>query len=175
MGCHLSDVELLKWEKVKTLQSVKLSSDWALLFFCITFFRLFLRACDLVCAVPVCALSQVRLFAPPWTVAQQAPPSREFFRQEYWSGLPFPTPGDLPDPGIEPASLAFPALAGGLFTSTPPRKPSWLLGTTKAASSCNIQQDVLSEYWLRWSFFLDCFFNLFSFHSTGCILWVQAA
>ena len=45
----------------------------------------------------------------PWTVAHQAPPSMEFSREEYWSGLPFPSPGDLPDPGIEPRSLAFQA------------------------------------------------------------------
>ena len=52
------------------------------------------------------ALSRVRLFATPWTVAYQAPQSMEFSRQEYWSGLPFPTPGDLPNPGIEPGSPA---------------------------------------------------------------------
>ena len=46
-------------------------------------------------------LSHVRLFATPWTVAYQAPQSMEFSRQEYWSGLPFPSPGDLPNPGIE--------------------------------------------------------------------------
>ena len=49
-------------------------------------------------------LSHVQLFVTPWTVAQQAPLSMEFFRQEYRSGLPFPSPGDLPDPGIEPES-----------------------------------------------------------------------
>ena len=48
------------------------------------------------------SLSRVRLFVTPWTVAYQAPPSMGFSRQEYWSGLPFPSPGDLPDPGIEP-------------------------------------------------------------------------
>ena len=48
-----------------------------------------------------------------------------FSRQEYWSGLPFPAPGDLPDPGIEPASLVSPALAGGFFTAKPPRRPLW--------------------------------------------------
>ena len=48
------------------------------------------------------SLSRVRLFATPWTVAYQAPPSMGFFRQEYWSGLPFPSPGDLPSPGIKP-------------------------------------------------------------------------
>ena len=47
------------------------------------------------------SLSRVRLFATPWTVAYQAPPSRGFSRQDYWSGLPFPSPGDLPDPGIK--------------------------------------------------------------------------
>ena len=48
--------------------------------------------------------SRVRLLATPWTVAYQVPPSMGFSRQEYWSGLPFPSPGDLPDPGIEPWS-----------------------------------------------------------------------
>ena len=55
-------------------------------------------------------LSCVRLVSTPWTVAHQAPLFMEFSRQAYWSGLPFPTPGDLPDPGIKPASLASPAL-----------------------------------------------------------------
>ena len=54
--------------------------------------------------VKVKSLSCVRLFATPWTIAYQAPQSMEFSRQEYWSGLPFPSPGDLPDPGIEPGS-----------------------------------------------------------------------
>ena len=49
-------------------------------------------------------LSRVRLFATPWTVAYQAPPPMGFSRQEYWSGLPFPPPGDLPNPGIKPGS-----------------------------------------------------------------------
>ena len=52
------------------------------------------------------SLSRVRLFATPWTVIHQAPPSMEFSRQEHWSGLPFPSPGDIPDPGIEPGSPA---------------------------------------------------------------------
>ena len=55
----------------------------------------------------------------PWTVARQALVSRlGFSRQEYWGGLPFPPPGDLPNPGIEPTSLASPALAGGFFTTS---------------------------------------------------------
>ena len=55
------------------------------------------------------SLSHVRLFATPWTVAHQAPQSMEFSRQEYWSGLPFPPPGDLLNPGIEPGYPAFQA------------------------------------------------------------------
>ena len=58
-----------------------------------------------------CVLSGVQLFSTPWTIAHQAPLSIEFSRQEYWSGLPFSTPEDLPDPEIEPKSLASPALA----------------------------------------------------------------
>ena len=59
----------------------------------------------------------VQLFATPWTVARQVPLSMGFPRQEYWSGLPFPSPGNLPDPGIEPSSFMSPTLAGGFFTS----------------------------------------------------------
>ena len=60
--------------------------------------------------------SHVQLFATTWTVAHQAPLSREFSRKEYWNGLPFPSPGDLSNPGIEPMSLMSPALVGGFFT-----------------------------------------------------------
>ena len=65
-------------------------------------------------------LSHVWLFVTLWTMACQAPLSMGFFRQEYWSGLPFPPPGHLSVPGIEPTSLA---LAGGFFTTEPPGKP----------------------------------------------------
>ena len=58
--------------------------------------------------------------ATPWTVAHQAPLSMEFSRQEYWSGLPFPSPGDLPDPGIKPRS---PSLQADTLPSEPPGKP----------------------------------------------------
>ena len=66
-------------------------------------------------------LSRVRLFATtPWTVAHQAPPSMEFSRWEYWSGLPFPSPGDLPNPGIKPQS---PTLQADALPSEPPGNP----------------------------------------------------
>ena len=70
----------------------------------------------------------VRLFCDPMDCSPQAPLSLGFPRQEYWRGLPFPTPGDLPYPGIDPTSLASPALAGRFFITAPPRKPTGLTG-----------------------------------------------
>ena len=67
--------------------------------------------------VKVKSLSRVLLFVTPWTVAHQAPPPMEFSRQEYWSGSPFPSPGDLHDPGIE---LRSPALQADGLPSEPP-------------------------------------------------------
>ena len=60
-------------------------------------------------------LSHVQLIATLWTVACKASLSMEFYRQEYWSGLPFPTPGDTSNPGIKPTFNVFPELAGGFF------------------------------------------------------------
>ena len=62
--------------------------------------------------------SCVRLFVTLWIIAHQAPLSVGFFRKEYWSGLPCPPPGDLPDPGIKLSSLTSPALAGTFFTTS---------------------------------------------------------
>ena len=75
--------------------------------------------------VGVCAqlLSHVQLFAMLWTVERQTLLSMGFPGQEYWNGLPFLIPGDLPNPGIEPMSPASPALAGRFFTIAPPGKP----------------------------------------------------
>jgi len=69
---------------------------------------------------PCVSFSRVQIFVIPWTVALQAPLFMEFSRQEYWSGLPFPSPGDLPDPGIESMS---PALQADSLPSEPPGKP----------------------------------------------------
>ena len=74
------------------------------------------------CTLYACMLSHVQLLATPWTVACQAPLSMGFLRQEYWNGLPFLTPGDLPSSGIEPASFVSPALTGRFFTTAPPVK-----------------------------------------------------
>ena len=87
-----------------------------------THFKLRARNCmsNKVVSSSSLSLRCVQLFVTPWTVAYQAPPSMGFSRQEYWSGLPFPSPRDLPDPGIEPKSPAFQADA---LTSEPPGKP----------------------------------------------------
>ena len=74
---------------------------------------------DMRVRVRMKSLSRVRLFATPWTVDHQAPPSMGVSRQEYWSGLPFPSPGDLPNPRIESRS---PALQADALTSEPPGK-----------------------------------------------------
>ena len=80
----------------------------------------FLYMLHTLCTPWFCVLlTRVQLFATPGSVARQAPLSMEFPRQEYWSWLPFPSPGDLPDPGMEPRS---PALAGGFFTTEPSGK-----------------------------------------------------
>ena len=72
------------------------------------------------------SLSLVRVVATPGAVSRQAPPSVGFSRQEYWSGLPFPSPGDLPDPGIEPRS---PALQADSLPSKPQGKPLNKMGS----------------------------------------------
>ena len=83
---------------------------------------LYMLLCVCVC-VCVCVFSFSVIsdsFVIPWTVAHQAPLSMGFYQQVYWNELPFPSPGDFPDPRIEPLS---PALAGGFFTTEPPGKP----------------------------------------------------
>ena len=84
----------------------------------------------------------------PWTVAHQAPLSMGFSRQEYWRGLPFLPPGDLPDPGIEPASLASPALAGVLFTTS--------------ATSVQFSHSVMSDSATPWTAARQAFLSITS-------------
>ena len=85
------------------------------------------------------SLSCVQLFVTPWTVALKAVLSIEFFRQEYWSRLPFPTPGDLPEPGIKPPSLASLALTGR-FSSTVP------LGSLMDSDTSPIKELIQSDF-----------------------------
>ena len=84
-------------------------------------------------------LSGVQLFATPWTVACQPPPSMGFSRQESWSGLPFPSPGDLPDPGIEPGSST---LQADSLPSEPPGNP-WLGNWT----TTNVSKTYITVLW----------------------------
>ena len=87
---------------------------------------------------------QIRLFVTSWTVAHQAPLSMGFSRQEYWSGLPFPSLGDLPNLGIEPVSLEAPALAGGFFSTELPGKP---LANASAANGSLLQDSMDRGAW----------------------------
>ena len=92
--------------------------------------------------VCVCVSSVLSIFVTPWTIALQAPLMMEFSRQEYWSGLPFPTPGDLHYPGIEPASsvsTVSPALAGRFFTTEPPGKTHSLCWSESVKSLSHVQ------------------------------------
>ena len=91
------------------------------------------------------SLSHVRLFATPRTVAHQAPQSMEFSRQEYWSGLPFPSPGDLPNPGIEPV---LPALQTDSLTHAPPGKP-YLSGIWSKAIQVENAMLVLQKFKIK--------------------------
>ena len=78
--------------------------------------------CVCVCVCVFTIAQSCLTLATPWAVVPEAPLSIGFRRQEYWSGLPFPSPGDLPHPGIEPAS---PASAGGFFATKPPGNSQW--------------------------------------------------
>ena len=90
------------------------------------------------------SLSHVRLFATPWTVAYQVPPSIGFSRQEYWRGLPFPSPGDLPNPGIEPGSPS-----------------SWADALLSEPPTCLLKNKhyEVDSFW--WTFLLDSLHGLF--------------
>ena len=99
-----------------------------------------------VCVCVLSRLSRVQLFATPWTVACHAPLSMGFSRQEYWSGVPFPSPGDLHHPGMEPVSLTSPALAGRFFTTsatwevlTPGKPSNFFFGCVIDVQNCNFQ------------------------------------
>ena len=88
----------------KTLSRIVVISGYG-----VTILKLIFVSCGIQkMSACMCVLSCVQLFVTPWTVAHQAPLSMEFSRQEYWSGLPLPSPGELPEPGIEPSSLVSP-------------------------------------------------------------------
>ena len=98
-------------------------------------------------------LSRVRLFATPLTAAYQAPPSMGFSRQECWSGLPFPSPGNLPDPGIKPGS---PALQADSLQSEPPGKPHFISNYRENVNKKYNGQKNLEKIWIKHKIFLYC-------------------
>ena len=137
----------------------------------------------------VCSVTSVKsVSAIPWTVARQAPLSLGFSRQEYWSGLPYPSPGDLPNPGIKPISWASPELQAGYLPTEPPEKPpvasyilyiyvriynlsvlsfvdghTWFICTNQLpAASSHIQKFLSGNY------YCDVFFGWSIFSSTRC-------
>ena len=98
--------------------------------------------------------SRVRLFVTQWTVAHQAPLSMEYSRQEYWSGLPFPSPEDLLDLGVKPISFGFPELAGRFFTAEPLGKP---INPVSQANSGNFLNSlVVIPYVIYYLLYLRC-------------------
>ena len=114
-------ISLKSRERIFALHLCKKFPGFCLcLLICFVFWKLHIfRACVYLLSRFVC----VRLFATVWIIAHQAPLSMGFSRREYRSGLPFPSPGGLPDPGIEPASPGSPALQAESLTTEPPVKP----------------------------------------------------
>ena len=102
---------------------------------------MYMRACSVT--------SVVSDSATPWTISRQAPLSMEFFRQEYWGGLPFSAPGYLPDPGIK---LKSPTSTGRLFTAEPPRKPHSIFGACEY--TILIPEPGGKSNWTKWAFIL---------------------
>ena len=114
--------------------------------------------CVCVCVCVLSCFSHVQLFATLWTIARQVPLSMGFSRQEYWSGLPCPPPGDLPNPGIEPESPMSLALTGGFFTTN----ATWESQDTttvaqirvcedlSSASSCFAAEETTDQSWIEW-------------------------
>ena len=101
------------------------------------------------------SLSCVWLFATPSTVAHQVPLPLEFSRQKYWSGLPFPFPGDLPNPGIEPESIASSALASGLFTTNTTWEASWFHCYILYKADLDINRNQITNFLRQWKNILE--------------------
>ena len=107
-------------------------------------------SCSCVCVcVCVCVLSRVQLFATPWTVPCQAPLSTGFLRQDYWSGLPFPPPRDLPNPGTEPNSPALQADSLPLSHQGSSEPQIAAVEVCRSIQSCGVMITIPAGLWTR--------------------------
>ena len=100
-----------------------------------------------LCVCVRCRFSRVRLYATLWTVAWQAPLSMGFSRQEYWSGLPCPPQGDLPDPGIEPEPMCLTSAMADRFLTTSTMWEAPLLTLGKSPNLCSVAMSVIWSYY----------------------------
>ena len=125
---HQGSPRILEWGSPSLLQGYFQSqeSDQVLLYCRLILYKLSSQGSPNISFMKVKLLSRVQLFVTPWKVTYQVPWSVEFSRQEYWSGLPFPSPRDHSDPGIKPVPLACLAMAGRFFNSVSPGKPTYL-------------------------------------------------
>ena len=121
----------------------------------------------------VCAklLQSCSTLCDPWTVAHQAPLSMGFSRQEHWSELPFPSPGDLPYPGIEPIALTSPTLPSGLFTTRQPRKPYFLYTSFKFHSFELDFKSYCLPRWYLWTSQVEINSLRFCWPHLSCSYW----
>ena len=106
------------------------------------------RAIHVYCMHACSVASAVSNSATLRTVARQAPLSMRFSRQEYWSGLPWPLPGESSDPGVEPASLMSPALAGGFLTTEPPGFPPNTIHIYALQRKCSLSKEIDPLYFI---------------------------
>ena len=128
-----------------------------------------LRACSVAQL-----LSHVQIFATRWTVAHQAHLSIEFSRQEYWSGLLSPPPGDLPDPGIKPTAPVFPELAGRFFTAELAGKPTMHCSRCKKPLWCQTNGDLGKQNILKGPYLFhtpETAKETFSAERDPCVFW----
>jgi len=128
---------------LQSMGSQRVGYNWAIELNCITLQPPELSVAHSKVKVKAMSLSCIRLLVTPWTVAYQVSLSMGFSRQEYWSGLPFPSPGDLPDPGIKPRS---PILEADALTSEPPGKPYCV-----AHSRLTINISWRNKWLIKWS------------------------
>ena len=123
----------------------------------------------------VCVLGRVWLFVIPWSVAFQAPLSMGFFRQEFWSRLSFPPPGDLPDLGIKPMYLMSPALVGRFFTTVTHGKPSFSIENGNYFKLVYLSQsEILLWFMIRvLKSWLSCEHEILNIQYVSEISWVE--